>query len=147
MTPVNTTNGPVFGAFLGHNIQWDQLVVGFDVAYKYPSVLDGSTDSTQFKLVDYATLRRRAGYAIGQFLPYAVLGIAVGRFNYGELVQGTFTGKDNAFDAGFVAGLGIDWGITPSVFLRAEWEYIGFATLNGINSQINTGQLGIGLRF
>ena len=36
--------------------------------------------------VDYATLRARAGYALGQFLPYAVVGIAVGRFNYGTTV-------------------------------------------------------------
>lgn len=38
--PSNTTNGPVFGGFLGYNVQWDQLVVGFDLGYKYPSVLD-----------------------------------------------------------------------------------------------------------
>lgn len=143
----NTTNGPVFGAFLGYNIQWDQLVVGFDVAYKYPSVLDSSTGTAQFKLVDYAPLRARAGYAFGQFLPYAVLGVAVGRFNYADLVSGTFIGKDNAFNAGFVAGLGVDWAVTPGVFLRAEWEFVAFATLNGTTSQINTGQVGIGVRF
>lgn len=145
--PSNTTNGPVFGAFLGYNMQWDQLVLGFDLAYKYPSVLDASTDTTQFKLVDYGTLRGRAGYALGQFLPYAALGVAVGRFNYGNMVSGTFTGKDNAFDVGFVAGLGIDWAITRSVFLRAEWEYIAFATVNATTATTNTGQLGIGVRF
>ena len=40
-----------------------------------------------------------------------------------DLVSGTFIGKDNAFNAGFVAGLGVDWAVTPSIFLRAEWEY------------------------
>src|SRR5262249_48949524 len=56
------------------------------------------------------------------FLPYAVLGAAVGRFNFGDLSTGTFVGKDNAFDVGFVAGLGVDWAVAPGVFLRAEWE-------------------------
>ena len=41
------------------------------------------------KLVDYATLRGRAGYAWGQFLPYAAVGIAAGRFNYETTVTVT----------------------------------------------------------
>jgi opacity protein-like surface antigen len=146
---LNTTTGPVFGGFFGYNMQWDQLVLGFDLGYKYPSVLDTSTTTEQLKLVDYATLRGRAGYAIGQFLPYAVLGLAVGRFNYGtlDLATGTFAGKDNAFNVGIVAGLGVDWAVTPGVFVRAEWEYIAFAVLNGKTSQTNTGFLGVGVRF
>jgi outer membrane immunogenic protein len=63
------------------------------------------------------------------------------------LVSGTFIGKDNAFNAGFVAGLGVDWAVTPSIFLRAEWEYIAFATINGINASTNTGLVGAGVRF
>jgi opacity protein-like surface antigen len=146
---LNATTGPVFGGFFGYNMQWDQLVLGFDLAYKRPSVLDTSTATAQLKLVDYGTLRARAGYAVGQFLPYAVVGLAVGRFNYGNFdpVTGTFPGKDNAFTAGVAAGLGVDWAVTPGVFVRAEWEYIAFATLNGRNSQTNTGYLGIGARF
>ena len=99
---------------------------------------------TTFKLVDYATLRGRAGYAVGPFLPYAVLGAAVGRFNFGDLSTGTFVGKDNAFDVGFVAGLGVDWAVAPGVFLRAEWEYVGFSRINGINPSVNLGQIGRG---
>ncbi|MGE5770904.1 MAG: hypothetical protein ACM3Z4_02485, partial [Hyphomicrobiales bacterium] len=45
-----------------------------------------------------------------QWVPYAVVGIAVGRFNYAnlDLVTRMFVGKDNAFDSGIVAGLGVD---------------------------------------
>ena len=147
--PLNTTTGPVFGGFIGYNMQWDQLVLGFDLGYKYPSVLDTSTTTAQLKLVDYATLRGRAGYAIGQFLPYAVLGLAVGRSNYANLdfATGTFVGKDNAFNVGIVAGLGVDWAVTPGVFVRAEWEYIAFGGLNSKTPQTNTGFLGFGARF
>ena len=41
-----------------------------------------TTVTSQMKLIDYGTLRGRAGYAFGQFLPYAFFGGAVGRFNY-----------------------------------------------------------------
>jgi outer membrane immunogenic protein len=190
-----TTNSALFGAFVGYNMQWDRLVLGFDFAYKRPSNLDaGATDSisrrvvtsdqmqhdvsidaqTVLKLVDYATLRGRGGYVFGQFLPYAFVGLAVGRFNYTTTVSvsdfltqlpltpsppggplgyanltpsSATTGKDNTFVGGVSAGLGMDWAITPAAFLRAEWEFIAFSSVNGSRSNINTGSLGIGLRF
>lgn len=37
--PSNTTNGRSYGAFLGYNVQWDQLVVRVDGAYNRPSTL------------------------------------------------------------------------------------------------------------
>jgi outer membrane immunogenic protein len=188
--PRNSTNGPVFGAFLGYNVQWEELVVGWDLAYKHPSILQSSVsdslsrrvtttaDNVQhdvtiaaqssFKLVDYATLRGRAGYAFGQFLPYAALGIAVGRFNYGTSVSvtddmtqlpnppgpflGTFqqsasVGQKNVFVAGAAAGLGVDWAVTPAVFVRAEWEFVAFTSVNETRSNTQVGQVGVGLRF
>src|SRR6185437_11468898 len=90
--PAGSTNGPIFGGFVGYNMQWDQLVLGWDLEYRHPSILQTSaadsmsrrfdtSDNIQhdvtiaaqasFKLVDYAVLRARAGYAVGQFLPYA----------------------------------------------------------------------------
>jgi opacity protein-like surface antigen len=56
-------------------------------------------------------------------------------------------GKNNAFVGGFAVALGSDWAITPGMFLRAEWQYVVFATVNGSRNNINTGQLGIGARF
>src|SRR4026207_2231061 len=108
----NTTNGPVFGGYIGYNMQWDQLVLGVDLGYKYANIATGANDSlsrqftpssqfqetvsidarAQMKLMDYATLRGRAGYAWGQFLPYAFVGIAAGRFNYGTTVTVHHTG-------------------------------------------------------
>ena len=177
--------------FVGYNWQWSELVVGWDLAYKRPASLnstasdslsrrfdtsdsvrhDVTTDAqTSFKLVDYATLRGRAGYAFGEFLPYAFLGAAVGRFNYqttvtvtdvmtnlavappvpgdlGTFFQSASSGQKNVFVAGLATGLGIDWAITPSVFLRAEWEYALFGPVNDTRSNINVGYLGLGARF
>jgi opacity protein-like surface antigen len=185
--PANTTNGPVFGGYIGYNMQWDQLVVGVDLGYKYANRATEASDSisrqfvtsdnftnavsidarSAFKLVDYATLRARAGYAWGNFLPYAVVGVAAGRFNYGTTVtvhaagapippapgspyvldQTSSTGKDNAIVGGVAAGLGIDWAVTPGMYLRAEWEYVAFAPVNGSRSNFNAGKVGVGARF
>jgi hypothetical protein len=41
----------------------------------------------------------------------------------------------------------VDWLITPGVFVRAEWEYTAFASLNGTRARLNTGNLAIGVKF
>jgi opacity protein-like surface antigen len=184
----DTTNGQVYGAFLAYNMQWDRLVVGFDMNYKYAASVDttaADTISRQFvtsdqflnqltidarstmKLVDYATLRGRAGYAFGNFLPYAVIGAAAGRFNYAttvtvdmqgaptggapgvpfHIIQTASVGKNNAIVGGVAAGLGVDWAITPGMFMRVEWEYVAFSPVNGSRNNINTANLGVGMRF
>lgn len=181
------TNGRSFGGFVGYNFQWDNLVLGVDAGYNKTSGLatsstgslervtatsDGTahdlfiTGTASTKLIDYATLRMRAGYAFGQFLPYAIVGGAVGRFDYSSTASLTDTQtpsggvagapyvagpisetKNNAIIGGFVAGLGVDIALTPNVFARGEWEFIGFAKLNGVNNTINTGRVAIGVRF
>ena len=151
-TSTLTTSNPTYGGFLGYNVQWDRLVVGFDAGYNYPSTLETSTVSgtttSSLKLVDYATFRGRAGYAFGQFMPYAVLGAAVGRMNYATTVSGTVTAsRDNAFSAGFVAGIGMDVALLPNVFLRGEYEYVTFSPVASIHSSLNTVRAGIGVRF
>jgi len=111
----NVTSGRSYGAFLGYNVQWDQFVVGFDAAYNRVSGMETSASDSigrQFKtsdgfyndvtvsgqstikLLDYASLRGRAGYAFDQFLPYAVLGGAVGRFNYTNSATVKASGTD-----------------------------------------------------
>jgi outer membrane immunogenic protein len=184
--PNSSANSKQAGAFIGYNVQWDELVVGFDVGYNRPSSLvstasdsisrtvtlsDGTVDGvtingqSSVKLVDYGTFRARAGYSFGQFLPYAVVGAAAGRFNYtrsssvivDQTPSGGVTtrfvlppqsdGKDNAISAGVLVGLGIDVAILPNMFLRAEWEYIAFAPVGGNRSSLSTGRVGVGVRF
>jgi opacity protein-like surface antigen len=124
--------------------------------------------SASLKLVDYATLRGRAGYAFGQFLPYAMLGVAVGRFDYTRSATVTASGvdisggggrpyafgpetqidnKDDQFAVGAVAGLGMDVAIAPNIFLRGEWEYIFFSEINGMRPSLSTVRAGLGMRF
>ncbi|HXX06575.1 MAG TPA: outer membrane beta-barrel protein [Pseudolabrys sp.] len=184
----NGTNGQAYGAFLSYNMQWERLVLGAELVYNntattleagaassiarqfdtsdgFHNVVSIDAQST-IKLIDYAMLRGRAGYAVGQFLPYATVGFVLGRFNfattatvfqqgdnastgatYGPTTTTQTVGKDNDFVGGLAAGLGVDWAITPGIFLRGEWQYIAFGPVAGIRTNINTGQLGVGARF
>ena len=47
----DTTNGAVYGAFLGYNMQWDRLVVGFDMNYKYAVYVEHDCDRFNHKTV------------------------------------------------------------------------------------------------
>jgi len=181
-----TATSMSYGAFVGYNWQIDSLILGLDGTYnkvkdlhasdgpttleRVVSTSDGTgndvsiTANSSLSMTDYATLRGRAGYAFGQFLPYAFAGGAVGRFDYSttakvKVIQtangntSTYsppaesTTKTGQFDPGFVAGLGIDIAILPNAFLRAEWEYAAFGELKGIRPTVNTARVGLGLRF
>jgi outer membrane immunogenic protein len=176
-----------WGGFLGYSWQTDELVLGADLTYNHVSNLQSSASdsidrivttsdsykhdvnivsSAYIKLKDYGTVRARAGYAFGQFLPYAFLGVAVGRFDYASSAtvtdaitppspatpytfgpQTQSNGKTNQYQAGFDGGLGIDVAVLPNVFVRGEWEYIAFASIDGIRTNINTFRAGVGVRF
>ena len=74
LTDLQTSSGPTTLDAPGQHLGRDQAC----------GLIRSAQSST--KLVDYGTLRLRAGYAFGQFLPYAVVGGALGRFNYSTTV-------------------------------------------------------------
>jgi outer membrane immunogenic protein len=116
--------GTGFGAFVGRNYQWDDLVFGVEANYNYFSSLRGSSSSSigplqysfppgQFtaandtptftvtvrgnaavQIKDAVTFRGRAGWATGDFLPYVFGGLAVGRMDVQRSVTTTTTRQD-----------------------------------------------------
>ena len=93
------------GAFLGYNTQWQDLVLGVEATYTHTNLNTTATRSPigfgtpgrvfpslntavalnasgNLNLTDFGTARGRAGYVIGNFLPYGFLGMAVGRASY-----------------------------------------------------------------
>jgi outer membrane immunogenic protein len=193
-----------FGAFIGYNFDFgNEIILGVEGNYTnlnlessaadgltriiqndsqapaghhyyYTTTVDGSAS---VKIKDYMTLRARAGWEIGQFLPYAFGGLAIGRADYSRSATVSYTTEDkvdavappnppltpapppnfgpvtnsesqsNAIAYGFAAGLGLDVAILPNVFLRAEWEYVQFAPIHDIQVNFNTGRVGAGVRF
>jgi len=101
-------------------------------------------------IADYGTFRVRGGWAYESFLPYVVVGIAVGRINsvqtvnvnYSEdITAGPNVGQNFARASytdtsvnrgkaavGFSGGFGVDYLLYQNVFLRGELEYLQFGT-------------------
>jgi len=115
------TQGTGFGAFVGRNWQWDDVVLSIEANYNYTSKLSASTSSSlgpllitnppgenppagfsdtySVKLVgsaaatlqDMITFRGRAGYAWDDIMPYMFGGLAVGRMDVQRSVTTTTT--------------------------------------------------------
>jgi len=55
--------------------------------------------------------------------------------------------KTDALLYGFSAGGGVDYALTPNIFVRGEFEFVQFAAIANILATELNGRLGVGLRF
>jgi opacity protein-like surface antigen len=173
-----------FGGFAGYNAQWDDVVLGVEGSYihgKFGGTASASrglvqllsdnmwhevdvTATSQIKIKDMATIRGRAGYAMGCFLPYAFFGLALGNADIGQTVAiqeyvapayvGPYTAlaplssnnlQHNHLIYGYSAGLGVDVNLVGGLFARAEYEYIRFSST--VDTSVNTARVGLGYKF
>jgi opacity protein-like surface antigen len=192
------THSPSGGVFLGYNIGWECVILGFEANYNRLNVATADAPmapierlvtaggnvydvkvagSASMRLMDFATLRTRAGYEVGNFLPYAMVGAAVARADLAR--SASVSGRQNpppatspptpcgppqspncvpfsfsetdtktgAFIYGWAIGGGLDVFVLPQVFLRAEYEYVAFLKAMGIQASMQTARAGIGLKF
>ena len=94
ITGKDNTSAAAYGAFVGVNSQWDDVILGGELSYNHTHLLGASSGAFLVKLpgdantytltgtasaniLDYATIRGRMGYAFSRFLPYAFAGVAV----------------------------------------------------------------------
>lgn len=186
--PRSSISANNYGGFIGFNSQWDDIVLGLELNYSAGRMSTDATDAigrsfttsdgylynvfvnsaASVSIRDYGTLRARAGYVLGRFLPYALVGAAIGRADLTRTVTVALTGTDtnippgpdvalgpvtqteskaNAFIYGFSVGAGLDVAITENIFLRGEYEYLQFYPFSGALISINTGRLGVALKF
>jgi len=125
-----TTQGTGFGAFVGRNYQWDDLVFGVEANYNYFDRLATSTSASNsleivnppgqtnpagvtttygvtltgraaVQVKDAITFRGRAGWATGNFLPYVFGGLAVGRMDVSRSVTSNVTRRDDVTTTDF----------------------------------------------
>jgi opacity protein-like surface antigen len=187
----DTHNGS-YGFFVGYNSQWDQVVLGIELNYNRTS-LQASQSSTFSRIIspgdgfnyhttvdalalqritDYGTLRARAGYIMEGFMPYATVGIAVGRADINRtatvraektlpqgggvpdldlgplLIQPPSDGEVRTkFIYGYAAGVGLEAAILPNIFVRGEYEFLQFGPFSDMRANINAIRLGGGVRF
>lgn len=185
-----------YGGFTGYNWQWTDVVIGVEASYQHGTfggtanasrgLVSGSAlsdgmfhavtvnSSSAISISDMATLRGRAGYAAGSFLPYAFAGIALGNADITRSVTiqdnfaPTFAGaispcptngggppfcvtstatqaQHNHLVYGYSGGVGVDVNLIGGLFMRAEWEYARFTS--AVDTSINTVRAGLGYKF
>src|SRR5262249_37080527 len=166
--------------------QWNDVVLGLEFNYmhgkfggsqtdsvsRFFSAGGGYTDNVTYQAVtavqinDMATLRARARYAVGVFLPYVFGGLAIGQANivrtlnvFGDQINPNVAPPFNdvpffltASDTqnqrlihGYSVGAGADMMVYSCLFLRAEWEYVKYAA--AIDTTVNTFRVGLGYKF
>jgi outer membrane immunogenic protein len=180
------TNSAGVGGFVGYNFQWDSAIIGLELNYTHTSlnaaapsspltrrqtvsglINDVTVDASgSLHVTDVATTRARLGWAVGNFMPYATLGLAFGRADQAlsidvnvvetdpntKLVVGVFDfpnsqTKNGAYLYGFSGGGGLDFALTQNIFARAEYEYIQWQRLWQIESGIHNFRAGLGVKF
>jgi opacity protein-like surface antigen len=175
-----------YGAFGGYNWQWTDAVLSFEASYLHGNFGGSSTasqalrsttplsdgfyhsvkavSSSSISISDMATIRGRAAYSFGCFLPYAFGGFALGNADINQNFTafdgvsvnplGPFTSLlpstasndlHNHLIYGYTGGVGMDVSLTAGLFLRAEWEYVRFTTK--VDTTINTARAGVGYKF
>lgn len=190
-----TAQTTAYGAFAGYNSQWDDVVLGVEASYMHGTFGGSSsasmrrffsdaplgayyhdvtsTATSSVSITDMATIRGRAGYAMGAFLPYAFFGLALGNADITQTASvidryatyvppypstcssaGTpycFTpsassSQHNRLAYGYSAGLGVDVNLIGGLFARAEYEYVRFTSMK-VDTSINTARVGLGYKF
>lgn len=183
----------VFGAFVGYQMQFEDAVIGIEADYTRlgggrggatsftpPAslLISGTgfvdritpTASASAELMDYWTLRGRAGWAYGRVMPYVTAGVALARgsaaFGYQASCTRTITdatanpspfcvggvaptsrggGATTAF--GYTAGIGVEALITNNLFVRAEYQIVNIPSMAGVPILLQTARAGIGLKY
>jgi opacity protein-like surface antigen len=109
-------------------------------------------------ITDYGTLRARAGFALGRFMPYVMLGLAVGRgdftdsagLQYTPVVNGipqpgvdlsTSASQSGTIAWGYTAGAGIDIMLTAGLFVRGEYEFVQFTSSGSAPLSVDSSDL------
>ncbi|MBQ8101824.1 MULTISPECIES: outer membrane beta-barrel protein [unclassified Afipia] len=176
-----------FGGFAGYNSQWGDVVVGVEASYLHVNFNGNSTASASrisgatlsdgnfhavtatstgsMEITDMGTIRGRAGYVYGNFLPYLFGGVALGNANITRSVTvtdrwgltqadalaaapATVSAKDtqgNHLLVGYSAGAGVDMMLFGNIFARAEYEYVRFS--GSIDTNVSTVRGGLGYKF
>jgi outer membrane immunogenic protein len=181
-----SVRGSGWGGFAGYNSQWDDVVLGVELSYMHGNFGGSQTDSMSrfftdsagytdnvtyqstatMSISDMGTIRARAGYAWGSFLPYVFGGVALGQadivrtatifgnqvnasapvgFQNVPFLESATEGQYSHLIYGYSAGLGVDIMLASCLFMRAEWEYVRFTS--AIDTNVNTVRLGLGYKF
>ncbi|MGY3505856.1 opacity protein-like surface antigen [Bradyrhizobium sp. USDA 4471] len=154
------------GYQLGYNRQLsNRVVLGIEADATFTSPTDGpalARSPVPFNTtMDYVgTVRGRAGYAFDRFMPYVTGGVAWGHthINVNDTDGVTPLFPVGHYQAGWTAGLGLEYAVSGNWTAKAEYEYVdlsrktydlsgfGLGTVN-VDPRIHLFKLGLNYQF
>lgn len=105
--------GSQFGVMAGYNLQNGRYVYGGEVSYLSG---DATVEAFASEYTDMIDLKARVGYALGDALIYGVVGYSVGSW-----FEITGSPVETIQPAGINYGVGVDYLVTNSIFVGAEY--------------------------
>jgi high affinity Mn2+ porin len=131
----HSTTGVIGGYQLGYNWQFgNRLVLGIEADSTFTSPTDNpaveKVPAPFHTTIDYVgTVRGRIGYAFDRFLPYVTGGFAWGHthveINDTDGVTPLF--PVGHYQAGWTAGLGLEYAVSGNWSAKAEYEYVALS--------------------
>jgi outer membrane immunogenic protein len=134
-----------YGVFAGYNFQFENTVLGIEADMTLGEVSESTATLSGYSFSNWGTLRARAGYTIGAFMPFVTAGLVVVGSEIGSNAQ-----------HGLTAGAGVDVALTENIFLRGEWQYFAVYRLEGAGTEgadrrgdasVNTVRGAVGVKF
>jgi outer membrane immunogenic protein len=159
-------SGTALGGFVGQNYQLSRIVLGTEMDFS-KSDISGSFDlpgslvactGAGFRCGTdvswYGTFRGRAGVAIGDFLPYATAGFAVGGVNSSFNGPG-LDANVSGLGVGWVLGAGLEYAVMKNLNVRAEALHFDLSDVSDTvlgtkvktDSQFSVLRAGVSLKF
>ena len=140
-----------YGAFVGYNAQWDDVVMGIEVSWLHgrfggsssaserrvsaTALSDGNfhdvtaTSTSSISISDIGTFRGRAAYAWGCFLPYMFGGLALGNADIVRTVS--------AQDRVSATQLGVYTPLAPLSSTDAQHNHLIYGYTAGVGVDVN----------
>lgn len=139
-------SGPFGGVSAGYDWRFDTVVVGVegDVA---GGGLDGRRDGGSYDIDAFGTIRARVGYAFDRFVVYGTGGVAFASADYARGGR-----RDDAGQAGWAAGFGLEAHLFGGVSAKVEYLYVdldrrGFDVGRTVKLDSSGGQVRLGLNY
>jgi outer membrane immunogenic protein len=135
-------SGVVGGGLLGFNIIRDGILFGAEADFGITNAQEDAADSgdntwNTFDLGWNAHLRLRAGLVMDRATLFVAGGLAMSRLEVDDVDEGF--GEDTTTALGWTLGAGVDYALTNSVLIRAEYLYDSFGEQDGeISDQLAT---------
>lgn len=159
-------SGGALGGFVGQNYHVSRIVFGTEMDFSKSSITgnfnlpgslvacNGGGFSCGTEVNWYGTFRGRAGVAMGNFLPYATAGLAVGGVNTHFSGPGVDTNV-SGLGVGWVAGAGLEYAVMKNLNVRAEALHFDLSDVSdsvlgtkvSTDTQFTVARVGASLKF